>query len=72
MWIRSRHYVIGIRMKGSSGKDINEAVFAATNKNMEEGRLYQNVILTIACENLPNLDTFSLTDGMAILYQLKE
>ena len=52
------------------GKDIDEAVLAATNKSInQEGRLVNIVSLSVACENLPNLDTFTRTDAMAILYQ---
>ena len=43
-------------------------MFLATNKNIDDGRLFMQVELTLACENLPNYDTFTRTDAMAILY----
>lgn len=33
--------------------------------------LVNTLFLSVACENLPNLDTFSKTDAMCILYQQK-
>lgn len=51
------------------GQDIDDAVLAATNKsiNQLEG-LVNQVNLNLACENLPNLDTFTRTDAMCVLY----
>lgn len=51
------------------GQDLDDAVLAATNKNISEDGLVNIVTLSFACENLPNLDTFTRTDCMIILYQ---
>jgi hypothetical protein len=46
---------------------------AATNEKIaKEGQLSTFIGLSIACENLPNLDIMSLTDGMAVLYRFSE
>jgi len=52
------------------GRDLDDAVLAATNKSIQnQGGLVNIVSLSFACENLPNLDTFTRTDGMVVLYQ---
>lgn len=52
------------------GRDLDDAVLAATNKTIEAQSGLVNVVsLTFACEDLPNLDTFTRTDGMVVLYQ---
>jgi len=52
------------------GNDLEDAVFAATNRVYAEGEgLSNQVELSIGCENLPNYDTFTRTDGKAVLYQ---
>ena len=52
------------------GRDLDDAVLAATNKSIENTAGLVNVVsLTFACEDLPNLDTFTRTDGMVVLYQ---
>jgi hypothetical protein len=53
----------------SSGRDLDDAVLAAVNRQIDAGAsgLVQTVRLSIACKNLPNLDTFTRTDGMAVL-----
>ena len=48
--------------------DLNNAVFLATNKGVDDARIFMQVELFLACENLPNYDTFTRTDAMAILY----
>jgi hypothetical protein len=55
----------------TSGRDIDDAVLAAVNKSIESGAsgLVNTVRLSIQCENLPNLDTFTRTDGMAVLFK---
>jgi hypothetical protein len=55
----------------SSGRDIDDAVLAAVNQSIEAGQsgLVNTVRLSIQCENLPNLDTFTRTDGMAVLFK---
>jgi len=54
------------------GQDLDDAVLAATN-NMIDGQagLSQMLRLTFGCKDLPNLDTFTRTDGMLILYEKK-
>jgi hypothetical protein len=55
----------------SGGRDLDDAVLAAVNKSIEAGQsgLVNTVRLSVACENLPNLDTFTRTDGMAVLFK---
>ena len=54
------------------GRDLDDAVLAATNKSINQaGNLVSILNLSIACENLPNLDTFTRTDAMCILSQFK-
>ena len=69
-----KHENQGAVASGSSrmgmGKDLDDAVLAATNKNIEAGQGLVNVVsLTFRGENFPNLDTFTRTDGMCVLYQ---
>lgn len=52
------------------GHDLDEAVIAATNHQIDqEGQLVTTVTLSVGCDNLPNLDTFSKSDAMCVLYQ---
>ena len=55
----------------AAGRDLDDAVLAAVNKSIEASQsgLVNTVRLSIACSNLPNLDTFTRTDGMAVLYK---
>ena len=51
------------------GRDLDDAVLAATNKSLQDNQGLVNIVsLTFKCENLPNLDTFTRTDGMVVLY----
>ena len=52
------------------GSDLNDAVLAATNQSIEASQngLVTIMTLSLAGENFPNLDTFTRTDGMAVLY----
>ena len=51
------------------GRDLDEAVLAATNLNVGQGSQLVNLLnLTFSCEDLPNLDTFTRTDAMCVLY----
>ena len=52
----------------SVGRDLDDAVLAAVNQsiNAAQSGLVQTITLTFACQNLPNLDTFTRTDGMVI------
>lgn len=60
------------KQKFGVGQDLDDAVLAATNKSInEDGGLVNIVTLSFACENLPNLDTFTRTDCMVILYAMK-
>jgi len=57
----------------NSGCDIDDAVLAATNQRInQEGQLASFLTISVACENLPNLDTFSLSDALAVLYQYQK
>ena len=50
------------------GRDLDDAVLASTNKTIAANQGLINIVaLSFACENLPNLDTFTRTDGMAVL-----
>lgn len=54
-----------------TGRDLNDAVLAAVNQsiNSQAGGLTNVISLSFACTDLPNLDTFTRTDGMVVLYQ---
>ena len=61
--VRSSNRPLGI------GRDLDDAVLAATNKSIEENAgLVSLVALNFQCNNLPNLDTFTRTDGFVVLY----
>ena len=52
------------------GRDLDEAVLAATNRGLENnGGLINMISLTFKGLNFPNLDTFTRTDGMVVLYK---
>ena len=55
------------------GADIDDAVLAATSHQIGlEMLLSQTLRLSFNCMKLPNLDTFSRTDGMAVLYEKRQ
>lgn len=56
----------------TGGMDLNDAVLAAVNKTIESGAvgLSNTVRLSFQCHQLPNLDTFTRSDAMAVLYKL--
>ncbi len=49
------------------GTDIDAAVLAASN--FGSGGPAQKLSLSFSCENLPNTDTFSLSDPMLVLFK---
>jgi hypothetical protein len=51
------------------GSDIDAAVLAASN--FGAGGLAQKLSLSFSCENLPNTDTFSLSDPCLVLFRLQ-
>ena len=51
------------------GKDLDDAVLAATSNAINQNNLVQTLRLTFGCKKLPNMDTFTRTDGMAVLYE---
>ena len=53
------------------GRDLDAAVLASINKTIENGQsgLVNTIRLSIKCVDLPNLDTFTRTDGMAVLFK---
>lgn len=54
----------------SVGRDLDDAVLAATNKSIANNQGLVNLVsLSFSCENLPNLDTFTRTDGYLVFYQ---
>ena len=53
-----------------SSKDLDDAILAATSNMIDaQNSLVQTLRLTFACSKLPNLDTFTRTDGMAVLFE---
>ena len=68
------HQNQGAVQSGSSmsvGRDLDDAVLAAVNQNINSAQsgLVQTIQLSFRCENLPNLDTFTRTDGMLVFYK---
>ena len=53
------------------GKDLDDAVLAATSNIINANALSQTLRLTFGCRKLPNLDTFTRTDGIVFLYEKK-
>ena len=52
------------------GRDLDDAVLAATNRSIAANQGLVNIVaLSFQCENLPNLDTFTRTDGMCVLHK---
>jgi hypothetical protein len=50
------------------GRDLDDAVLAATNRSIAANQGLVNIVaLSFQCADLPNLDTFTRTDGMAVL-----
>jgi len=70
-----KHENAGAVSSGASkmgmGRDLDDAVLAATNRVMNQGQagLVNIVSLSFQCNNLPNLDTFTRTDGMVVLFK---
>ena len=55
-----------------SGRDLDDAVLAATSMAIDnQNRLSQILRLTFSCKALPNMDTFTRTDGLAVLHEKK-
>ena len=53
-----------------NGKDLDQAILAATNNLISQGRRLQSIVrLTFSARNMPNLDTFTRSDGMLVLYE---
>lgn len=50
------------------GQDLDEAVLAATNQAINNEGLMNLISLSLKCENLPNMDTFTRSDAMCVLY----
>ena len=53
------------------GRDLDDAVLAAVNQSINSAAsgLVQTISLNFSCENLPNLDTFTRTDGLLVFYR---
>ena len=61
---------VGRGVAVGSGRDLDDAVLAATSDMLEgQNHLSQTLRLTMGCKKLPNMDTFTRTDGMAVLYE---
>lgn len=58
-------------MASGLGQDLDDAVLAATSNLIGANVLTQRIKISFACRNLPNLDTFSRTDGMVVFYERK-
>jgi hypothetical protein len=71
--MRSHQNVGAVHSGGitNTGRDLDDAVLAAVNNsiNSNQSGLVNTITLSFACENLPNLDTFTRTDGMVVLYR---
>ena len=54
-----------------TGRDLDEAVMASINQSIDAAQsgLVSIITLSFACKDLPNLDTFTRTDGMVVLYK---
>ena len=54
-----------------TGRDLDDAVLGAVNQSIHTNQsgLVNTFALSFACEDLPNLDTFTRSDGMAVLYR---
>lgn len=51
------------------GHDIDDAVLAATNQQIDqESQLVSHLTISVACDDLVNLDTFSKSDAMCVFY----
>lgn len=69
-----KHENAGAVQSGSGrlglGRDLDDAVLAATNRSIAQNQGLVNIVaLSFKCENLPNLDTFTRTDGMCVLFK---
>jgi hypothetical protein len=55
----------------TTGRDLDDTVLAAVNQNIEAAQsgLINTIRLSFACKELPNLDTFTRTDGMCVLFK---
>lgn len=60
---------VGRGVATGSGKDLDDAVLAATSNEINAHVLQQTLKLSFACKNLPNMDTFTRTDGMVVLFE---
>ena len=58
---------VGMSTKYGRGGDLDAAVLAATNIGGQG--LAQKLQLSLKCENLPNMDTFSESDPFCVLYK---
>ena len=67
---RGNQYAISRGIAVGQGHDIDDAVLAATSDIINnQNILYQTLRISFSCKNLPNLDTFTRSDGMAVLYR---
>jgi len=55
----------------TTSRDLDDAVLAAVNLGIASNQsgLVQTITLSFSCQNLPNYDTFTRTDGMVVLYR---
>jgi len=70
---RSHQNVGAVQSGGimSAGRDLDEAVLASVNQSISANSsgLVNTISLSFSCKDLPNLDTFTRTDGMVVLYK---
>ena len=54
-----------------AGRDLDDAVLTALNRNIADAQsgLSITIRLSFKCKNLPNMDTFTRSDGMLVLYK---
>ena len=59
---------------GNTGRDLDDAVLASLGQTIHADQmgLLNTVTLSFSCQELPNLDTFTRTDGMCVLYRQSE
>lgn len=68
---RTHQNASSVQANLTSGKDLDDAVLAAVNNSLDAAAsgLTNTVSISFKCKNLPNMDTFTRTDGMVVLYK---
>jgi hypothetical protein len=67
---RKHHEMFATQGVLQGSRDLDDAVLAAMNQSLDaDGGLTSTIRLSFRCENLPNYDTVTRSDGMAVLYK---